>query len=216
MELYDTYLGNTAEDDDLASRVETEGARRLTLDETTRRRSRFRTETEDGTDVGVVATEAGSLEPGDVFASDDHLLLVGLADRDALVVDLADATATAETLALAAKLGHVVGNRHRDLAVRGSAVLIALEEDVDRHRDEIDPLLPAGATTRVEGVDPTLFDDGTPDHAHSHETAEHTHGHEENGHTHSHGDGENSHTHSHGDDRTHESGGVRMPGGESE
>ncbi|WP_435101456.1 urease accessory protein UreE [Halarchaeum sp. P4] len=213
MELYDTYLGNTTEDDGLASRVETEGARRLTLDETTRRRSRFRTETADGTDVGVVATNAGSLEPGDVFAGDDGLLVVGLADRDALVVDLGDATATPETLALAAKFGHVVGNRHRDLAVRGSDVLVALEEDVERHRAEIDSHLPAGATIRVEGVDPTLFDDATPDHAHGDAGDEHSHGDE--GHTHSHGD---EHTHTHGEDgHTHGSpGGVRMPGGDAE
>ncbi|GGL39390.1 hypothetical protein GCM10009037_23940 [Halarchaeum grantii] len=199
MDLYDTYIGNTA-DEAVASRVERAATRELTLDETTRRRSRFRTETEDGTDVGVVTGKAGSLEPGDVLASDDAaaLLVVGLAARDALVVDLHEADATPEAMALAAKLGHVVGNRHRDLAVRGASVLVALDESVERHREEVAAHLPDGATTRVEAVDPMRFDDGTPDHAHGDD------------HVHEHGD---THEHDHGNAT-----GVRAPnpdGGES-
>ncbi|WP_049934086.1 urease accessory protein UreE, partial [Halarchaeum acidiphilum] len=171
MELYDSSLGNANRDDDLASRVESEGARRLTLDETTRRRSRFRTEADDGTDVGVIAADAGGLEPGDVLAGAEHdrLLVVGLAEREAIVIDVGGATATGETLALAARLGHVVGNRHRDLAVRGAEILVAVEESVDRQHDEIEPHLPEGATVTTEDVDPTLFDDATPDHEHAHD-----------------------------------------------
>ncbi|GGM61922.1 urease accessory protein [Halarchaeum rubridurum] len=218
MELYDTYLGNERTDDDVAARVaasEDEAVRRVTLDETTRRRSRFRTEAADGTDVGVVATDAGSLEPGDVLAGeDDGLLVVALAAREALVVSMAEATATPETMALAAKLGHVVGNRHRDLAVRGSDVLIAVAESTERQRAEVEGHLPEGATVGVETVDPTLFDDATPEHGHDSEGGHgpegHGHTHGDEGHDHGHDD---EHTHAHdGDGHSHARGGVRTPG----
>ena len=214
MELYDTYLGNKTEDDDLASHVESEGARRLTLDETTRRRSRFRTKADDGTDVGVIATNEGSLQPGDILAGDAGLLVVALAEREALIVDFSGVTATTDALASATKLGHVVGNRHRDLAVRRDEVLIALESSPDRHRNEIRSYLPQGATTRIEGVDPTCFDDGTPDHRHDdrsgHDGHEHTHSengrgehsHSGRGHIHTHTHGEGEHEHAHGSVRT--------------
>lgn len=228
MELYDTYLGNERTDNDVAARVETsegDAVRRVMLDETTRRRSRFRTTADDGTDVGVVATDAGSLEPGDVLAGEsERLLVVGLAAREAIVVSMTDATATAETMALAAKLGHVVGNRHRDLAVRGSDVLIAVEESIERQRAEIEGHLPEGAAVGVEDVDPTLFDDATPEHehdsgAHGHGEGGSEHGGKVNGQErdgeHEHGDNTHEHdgTHGHTHDGDAPANGVRTPGG---
>ncbi|GGN10854.1 urease accessory protein UreE [Halarchaeum nitratireducens] len=223
MELYDTYLGNERTDDDVAARVaasEDGDVRRVTLDETTRRRSRFRTETDDGTDVGVVTTDAGGLEPGDVLAGEDgRLLVVGLAAREALVVSMDEATATPTAMALAAKLGHVVGNRHRDLAVRGSDVLIAVSESIERQRAEVADHLPDGATVDVREVDPTLFDDATPDHAHDEGGGGHGGGigdHAHDGSDHDHVRGEEEHDRIHEDgDAHHAHGGVRTPEGDA-
>jgi len=222
MELYDTYLGNERADDDVAARVaasEDDDVRRVTLDETTRRRSRFRTETDDGTDVGIVTTDAGSLEPGDVLAGEDgRLLVIGLAAREALVVSMDGATATPATMALTAKLGHAVGNRHRDLAMRGSDVLIAVSESVERQRAEIVEYLPDGATVGIRDVDPTLFDDATPDHAHDEGSGAHDdgHGEGERDHTHGHLHDEDGHDHTHEDgDAHHAHGGVRTPEGDA-
>lgn len=192
MLVVESVLGNVEADPDLAARREERPAaeiERVVLDERDRRRARLRTTTEAGTDIGIVSPEGG-LQPGDVLVDDaERMVVVDFADRDALVVDFAGVDGTGETLATAAALGHELGNRHRDLAVRESEVLVALGPDAQQIRATVESAAPAGAAVRRETVDPALFD-GTGAHA--------DHG-GETGHTHSHGHGD----HAHGDHDHH-------------
>ena len=88
------------------------------------------------------------------------------------------------------RVGHAAGNRHWDLAVRGSEALVPVPDSRERVRSAIGGDLPAGVTTRFESVPPTTFDDGhAPDH-----------GHGEDGHTHDHAHGGDAHAHDHGGD----------------
>jgi urease accessory protein len=181
------YLGHR-DDEAVASRLAATDPLRVVLSDVDRRRSRVRTETVGGTDVGIVV--ARELGDGDVLETDDGaLVVVELAAVDALVIDFDDADVSA-TAALA--VGHAAGNRHWDLAVRGSEALFPVPDSRERMRSAIGGDLPPGVTTRFESVPPTTFDDGhVPDH-----------GHGEGGHAHDHGgDGdEHTHDHEHGED----------------
>jgi urease accessory protein len=204
--ILDTRLGNRDEDEALARRIEREPVERVVLDGDQRRRSRFRTRTEAGTEIGVLVG-GDALREGDVIAGEGLTAVVELAGREAIAVDFAGVDPDAEALAAAAALGHEIGNRHRDLATRGTEVLVAVgEDDPDRVHRELagSDELPAGVRLCPETVDPSLFD-GAPEHAPGHghgHTREHDGGGEDHEHDHEHGRG-------HGHD--HERGSVDAP-----
>jgi urease accessory protein len=170
MEIYDTYEGNIE-----TEAVEDGDRETVTVGGDQRRRSRFRTTTDAGREVGVVVGR--ELRAGDVLsaeAGDGPRLEVVLEPVEAVVVGLADAAAD---LTAAVALGHAVGNRHWEMAVRGSEVLFPAGESDTRVDATLGPHLPAGATVRHERVSPALFDGQVG-------PASHSHG---DGHSHSHG-----------------------------
>jgi urease accessory protein len=189
-----------------------EAVETVVLSDAERKRSRVRTTTDAGTDIGLVLGDA-TLQPGDVvYADEERVVAVAFEDREALVVDLSGVSGGAEALAALVELGHAVGNRHRDLATRGSEVLFPIGGTGDRVEDEVDPRLPEGTTIRRELVDPTLFDEdedahgghgrddgghGGEDHGHQHpgHGDDHDHPHAGDGHSHPHGGEEAGHRH---------------------
>lgn len=179
MLLAEGIVGNVADDPELAARIDDrdpDAVERLVLDERERRRSRIRTTTDAGTDVGIVVRDERGLRPGDVLVDDpDRTILVAFADREALVVSLEAVEANTDVLTQVAALGYQIGNRHWDLAVRDGELLVALGADGERKIATLEAALPPGARTRREAVDPTLFD-GTPDH--THDTNDHDHAHQ--------------------------------------
>lgn len=208
MYVYDTYEGNTTDDEDLAATVApdegaaAEAVETVTIDDDQRRRSRFRTETEAGTEIGIVVGR--ELRAGDVLSSesdDGPLVAVALADVEAVVVDLGEATKDAD-LVTAVALGHAAGNRHWEMAIRDDAVLFPATESDERIAATIEPHLPDGATVGRESVSPAVFDGdgpGVADHSHGHG---HEHGHDSHEHSHGHGD-----RHDHGGGHVHGSDG---------
>jgi len=167
MEVFDTYEGNSAEDS-IADRLAAAEVATVTVTDDERRRSRFRAETDAGTEVGVVL--ARTLRAGDVLSTGDKdgpLLEVALEPIEALVVNLGNA---AGDLTAAAALGHAAGNRHWDLAIRGGAVLFPATESDERMTASLEPHLPDGAPVEWDTVSPGLFDGGPgngPDHDHT-------------------------------------------------
>jgi urease accessory protein len=164
MLIADTYLGSQA-DADLAARIDREGALTVRLDGTERRRSRVRTTTEEGHDIGVVTGR--DLDAGDVLAADDRLVVVELEAIEAMVIDL---TGVDAPLTAGVALGHAVGNRHWELAIRGETVSLPVT-DRERMEREVRPLLPDGATLDYERMPPSLFDGDERGHSHDHDHA---------------------------------------------
>ncbi|WP_254273409.1 urease accessory protein UreE [Haloarcula marina] len=195
----DTYLGHE-DDDGLADRLAEADTVTVVLSDTDRRRSRVRTETTDGEDIGIVV--ARDLGDGDVLETEDGtLVVVELAAIDALVLDFAAADVS-PTAAL--ELGHALGNRHWDLAMRDGEALFPVPDTRERMLAAVEEDLPPGVTTRFEDVPPTTFDDDGADHRHGGEG--HTHSHDDHGHSHADG-----HAHSHSHDHGH---GVRTIDGD--
>lgn len=183
----DTYVGHR-DDPSVAGLLADADRHRVVLSDTDRRRSRVRTTTTDGRDLGVVVGR--TLEDGDVLETDgSEYVVVELASIEALVVDFADADVSATA---AVELGHAAGNRHWDLAVSESEALFPATESRERMEATLADVLPAGAAIRYEDVPPGTFDD------------EHGHGHSENhSHDHSHAQSEN-HSHDHAHDYSHD------------
>ena len=179
----DTYLGHR-NDDAIAGAVDTSDHATVVLSDTERRRSRVRTETADGRDLGIVV--ARDLADGDVLEAEDGTpVVVELAAIEALVLDFADSDVS-PTAAL--ELGHAVGNRHWNLAVRGEEALFPVTESKARMEATVAELLPADVPTRYEHVPPTTFDDSRVGHTHGdgdHDASDHSHG--GGGHAHDHG-----------------------------
>jgi len=190
----ETLLGHR-EDPDLAVRLDEADPHRVVLSDTERQRSRVRTATEGGRDIGIVV--GADLGDGAVLETESGgLVIIELAAVDALVLDFS----AAEVSALSAlEVGHALGNRHWDLAVQGEAALFPVPDTRERMREAVSDLLPEGVKTRFESVSPTTFDDGGSGHAHDNQA--HLH------------EGESHHAHAQ-DDHTH---GVRsVDGGDDE
>lgn len=203
MLVVETILGNIEDDPVLERRFEARPeaeVEQVVLDERDRRRSRIRTETDAGTDIGIVVGSDQTLRSGDVLLDDERMVVVRFENREALVISFEGENQAIDTVVRLTELGYQVGNRHWDLAVRDEEVLVALGTDSERKRREIGAALPSTVQTRRETVDPTLFD-GTPGHGTSesesdeqtHSHAGHAHG--PTGHTHD-TDGTHSHDHS--------------------
>lgn len=165
----DAFLGRR-DDGRVADRLETEGYERITVDAVERRRSRFRTVTDEGTELGVVVDR--ELESGDVLGADGRLVVVELDAVAAFAVDLDGVEAS---FAAGAAFGHALGNRHRDLAVRGTDIAVRIDRDADRLERTLRSFLPPDAGLERTTVPPTVFDDGPEhdhDHGHAHDGAE--------------------------------------------
>ena len=179
----DGVRGNVNDDSDLASardRHREQGTlEHVQIDDTQRRRSRFRAATDADTELGVVASGPEPLAPGDVLLEDDIMVVVELAEIPALAVTFpADTDPTAAVV-----VGHAAGNRHWDLAVEDGFVYVPAGPDPATRRDVLDPVLPANVPIEQTTVQPSVFDDvgdadgmvtDADEHAH---TAEHEHAH---------------------------------------
>jgi len=167
----DTYVGHRDESD-VAERLADADPAWVVLSDTDRRRSRVRTETEDGRDLGVVVGR--ELADGDVLETESgELAVVELAAVEALVLDFSNA----DVSALAAlELGHAAGNRHWDLAVRDGEALFPMADSRERMVAAVADSLPEDVTVRTERVPPTTFDDGGSPADHSHDDHSHDHG----------------------------------------
>lgn len=197
----DSYVGHRG-DPDVADRLEDGDPTTVILSDTDRQRSRVRTETEDGRDLGIVV--ARDLADGDVLEADGELVVIELAAIDALVLDIGDVPATD-----ALELGHALGNRHWELAMRDDEALFPVPDTRERMRAAVADDLPDGVEIGFEQVSPTLFDDGErTEHGygeHGHTGDEHSH----DGHTH------DAHSHDHDGQSHGADGGVRtITGGE--
>jgi len=189
MDVVDGVVGNVNEDATLAAVFDRHEARgtveRAVLDDAMRRRSRFRTTTDAGRELGVVL-DGRTPRPGDVLLeTDDAIVVVAFASVPAAAIDVDD---DADPGALV-EFGHDVGNRHRPIAVRDDTVYVALERgttaDAGDDLRSVDPRLadvvPPTAEAAVERVDPSMFDDGAA--AHSHEDHSHEdHSHDDHAH----------------------------------
>jgi urease accessory protein len=171
MRVADAYLGRR-DDPEVAGRLDGDHLR-IAVDDTDRRRSRFRTRTAGGDEIGVAVGRV--LRDGDVLDADGTPGVVELEPAPALAVDL-----DALDPAAAVRFGHALGNRHRDLAVRAGRALVPAGSDGGASESALRDALPDGTPIDRTTVPPSVFDDAggwggggghEHDHGHDHERA---------------------------------------------
>ena len=198
MRRVDGVLGNVRDDPELARRRDEHEAagtlERVVLAAGERKKSRLRTSTDAGTDLGVLV-DRPALEAGDVLlCEDERMVVVAFEPREVLALELPDPSLDA--LAAAVELGHRVGNQHWDLAVEDGVVYVPLEADWHIVERLVDACFP-DAEYRAETVDAELFlterDESQWGHGHHHDSSHH-HEHDP-GHHHEHDSDHHHHEH---------------------
>jgi len=165
-----TIVGNVNTDDSLADTFETYEAadkvETVTVDPEQRKRSRVRTTTDDGTEIGIVVDDKSELEAGDVLVlDDDRMIVVEFEKREAMVIEY-PAPESFDDVASVAKLGHAIGNHHWDLQSRDGAFYVPLSDARRVMERVVTDLLPPDAVVRYERVDSTVFTDVPHQHHH--------------------------------------------------
>lgn len=87
-------------------------------------KTRMRRTTDRGTDVGLVLKRGEFLRHGDVLRDSGRTIVVEQAPERIIRVMVTDGDA--ETMAVA---GHIIGNRHRPVSVRGNTITFPIQTD---------------------------------------------------------------------------------------
>jgi urease accessory protein len=119
---------------------------RLAISRMEMEKLRLRRTTDRGTDVGLVLESDKRLCHGDVLAAEKFIVVEQLPEK---VVSISIKKSNAEKMVgLAAQIGHVIGNRHRPIAVDHGSISfpIQAESEVDTFRK----LLPPGIKLKVK------------------------------------------------------------------
>lgn len=172
-------VGNIHRDESLANAHEEyttkDQVERLILDEHDRKRSRLRTTTDRGTEVGLVIDHPAGLAAGDVVIYDDERMIVITAEQQEVAVFAINGIENRET---AVRLGHHIGNQHWALTIRNGRLYVPVPEK----RAHVERIIEGTLGTvpiEYERVDPAMFEENThSDHTtHEYTPSDHDHRH---------------------------------------
>jgi urease accessory protein len=133
-ELAHTYIGNWVSDSGLAERVErarTEGTcLEVYLNQIDSLKGRIHAESTSGEVVGIIKGRDWSLTEGDVFQTErGQLLVVHLEEQKVMVLSFTGEAQGREIELV--HLGHVIGNHHWPIIVRGNKIYIQLVAKIE-------------------------------------------------------------------------------------
>lgn len=155
----DESLADTLEAYEAEDRVET-----VTVDPEQRKRSRVRTTTDEGTDIGIVVDDRAELESGDVLVlNDDRMIVVEFEKRETMVIEYPESF---DDVAAATELGHAIGNHHWNLQVRDGSLYVPVSDARRVMENVVVDMLPSEAVVRYERVDSSVFTDVPHQHHH--------------------------------------------------
>lgn len=107
---------------------------------------RLRRTTDSGTDVGLVLGSGSRLHHGDVLAGDRFIVVEQLPEKVAsVIIRKGDPE---KIMGLAALVGHIIGNRHRPIAVDHSTISFPLQAESEAN--VFRNLLPTGVKMKIE------------------------------------------------------------------
>lgn len=132
--LAETYLGNVGEDEDLARRLKQARAAgqcwEVSIGRGDRIKGRLLTHTASGQPVGIVKGRDWLLRDGDLLETEqNHLVLVRILQQQVIALRFADGTSN-QAISLI-HLGHVLGNRHWPITIRGETLFVELVADAE-------------------------------------------------------------------------------------
>jgi urease accessory protein len=131
MLLINSILGNAHNDSNLKKKIENatqnHTLKQLILSRSDMEKSRLRTETDDGTEVGLSLEPGTTLDHGDVLEIDSNLILIQQLPEKIISVKVTDDHHSSSILV---QLGHIIGNRHRPLSITSNgSVLFPIHDE---------------------------------------------------------------------------------------
>lgn len=134
IEIAQTYLGNLAEDTSLAQRVKSardlKQCLEVSLTQSDRAKGRIQARSTSGVTVGIIKSRDWSLRQGDVFVTESgSLLLIHLQEQRLIVLSFTEPVA--DLAVELVHLGHVLGNQHCPIIIRGRKIYLQPTEDTD-------------------------------------------------------------------------------------
>lgn len=105
---------------------------RVLLSRMEAQRSRIRRTSDRGTDVAISLDNGFSLKHGDVLlVEENRLILVEYEPEDVLGFKIIGKLPFEQKIAVAIKLGHIIGNLHKPLSTKGEMVYVPLQSEAE-------------------------------------------------------------------------------------
>lgn len=173
--LAETYLGNIGEDEALARRLAQARAERRCWEVLIRRSDRIKgrllTHTASGQPVGIVKGRDWLLREGDLLETDqNHLVLVHIQRQQVIALKFADGMSN-QAISLI-HLGHVLGNRHWPITIKGETLFVELVAEAELIESTIREIAHTlgieGLQISLEGRSPEAALDFSNAHHHHH------------------------------------------------
>ena len=125
MLLINSILGNAYRDSNLKEKIENATQNRtikqLSLSRSDMEKSRLRTKTDDGTEIGLSFEPGTTLDHGDVLEIDSNLIITYQLPEKIISVKVSD---DHHSSSIRVQLGHIIGNRHRPLSITSDGSIL--------------------------------------------------------------------------------------------
>ena len=131
MLLINSILGNAYRDSNLKEKIENATQNRtikqLSLSRIDMEKSRLRTKTDDGTEIGLSLEPGTTLDHGDVLEINSNLIITHQLPEKIISVKVSD---DHHSSSIRVQLGHIIGNRHRPLSITSDgSVLFPIHDE---------------------------------------------------------------------------------------
>jgi len=117
MLVIETILGNMYNENALEEKIEVAKQnatlKTLFLSRSDMQKSRLRTETEDGMEIGLSLQPGNTLHHGDILEINSNLVIIQQLPEKIIRVQMKDDDSSSARV----QLGHIIGNRHRPLSI---------------------------------------------------------------------------------------------------
>ena len=121
----DKKLGDAYERLDGEKKVE-----RVLLSRMEAQRSRMRKTSNVGTDIAISLDRGSMLKHGDVLLADaKRMIVIEYEPEDVLGFKIKDGLSSDEKIAIAIKLGHIIGNLHRPICTKGNTTYMPIQSE---------------------------------------------------------------------------------------
>ena len=132
MQVVNSILGNSYQGkckEKITFAKENNTLSRLFLSRTQMEKSHFRTETEDGLEIGLSLEPGTVLHNGDVIEVDSNLIVIHQLPEKVLRVMINERDWSPNLLV---QLGHIIGNRHRPLSIASDgSILFPIHDETE-------------------------------------------------------------------------------------
>jgi len=143
-----TVVGNVRSDAKLGDAYERlyreNKVERVLLSRMEAQRLRMRKVSDSGTDIAISLEQGSMLKHGDVLLVDQNkMIVVEYEPEDVLGFKIKNELANDEKVAIAIKLGHIIGNLHRPICVKGNIIYMPIqsESEVENIKKNLEPII---------------------------------------------------------------------------